>query len=319
MRYDAGSAAADAAIKRFGVQGFPTLLALSAKGEELDELGPGSPKDLLEGLEQVRAGKDTLPALRAKLLRRPKDTAFAIKLAERLSNRYPDEALEIATKALQLMDPTEKEPYAHALFILGYTQANRGESEQALGHYERIVREFPGTKTCRQVGVFATNFLGEIEPARALAFLAEVTPLSDPEHRGSLEHTRGYLYLKAAEAAWLERGKQALKDGHAEWLNVVAHECYLRNWHTKEATVWAREAVALSKGAPHILDTLAHLLARDGALGEAVEIQRAALEKASDAELRAEILRGLVTFEALQKLKQKTDGDGAAATGMKNK
>jgi hypothetical protein len=313
VRYEQGNVAADAAIKRFGVQAYPTLLVLSAKGEELTELGLFGPAEFIKDLERARGGTGTLPELRARLAKNPEDTTLAIKLAEQLSNRYPAEALEIAKAALARMDVEDRELYAHGLFLLGYAEAGRRNNDAALAHYERILDEYASTETCGEVAVFALNILSLVDPERALAFIAKALPLTDKEHRSNLEYARGQLYLKAAEAAWLVRGKEALEDGDAEWINMVAYECYLRNWHTRLSIQWARKAVELSKGAPHILDTLAHLLSRDGQIAEAVKVQSAALEKATDPKLRKEIQRGLVTFRALLALEPERGASGAGA------
>lgn len=301
VRYEEGHPEADSAIKHYGVQRFPTVLVLSAAGAELDEVGPDAPAEFIKELARIRAGIDTLPALRSYLADHPRDAPVLLKLARKLAHRHAEEAFAHGEKALANIDASDRERYAEALFLLAYIEENRNRVDEALAWYERIVDEYPHTKAAASAGLAATNILPDVEPERGLRFLERAMRLADPAWRPDLEYARGYLYYRAAEAEWLKRGREA--GDEPEVLNAVAYECYLRNWHTKEAITWARRAVALSKRAPHILDTLACLLFRDGNVDEAVSIEQEALDGAKGERLRSEIRERLVQFQAVQRLR----------------
>jgi tetratricopeptide (TPR) repeat protein len=302
IRYEAGHADADAVIKRFNVNGFPTLLVLGPDGAEWDEVGAQGPADLVKDLARIRAGTDTLPALRQRLSSDPRDTKSALDLAGKLANRHAGEAVEICERLLETTKGSDVETQASILFLLGYAESNRDGFEAALGLWERVITEFPTTKGAADAARFCGNVLPVVPPERGLAFLAKVLPCVDKAQRDDLERTRGYLHLKAAEDAWLRRGEAAGDEPEA--LNRVAWECFQRGWHTDRALAWARKAVALSNRDPNILDTLANLLFRSGALEEAIRTEEEALAKVEDAALRLEFEQNLCMWKAAHALRQ---------------
>ena len=307
VRYDDGQPAALSAQKTYGVQAFPTLLVLSPAGVELDEVGRDDPGPFVEELERIRSGRDTIASLRKDVAENPRDAGSLLKLASKLANRRPDEAFTLAETAIANTDPAEREVYAKALLELAYIEANRARVEEAMAKYERLLIEFWGTAPASLAPLLALNILPEADPQRGLRYLDKAIAIVGPDVRPSLEYTRGYLYYRAAEAEWLKRGNEAGDEPEA--LNAVAWECYLRHWHTREAIAWARRAAELSSRAPHILDTLACLLFRDGSIDEAVSLLGEALQRAESTELRQEIEERLVQFQAVQGLRAKHSGD----------
>ena len=171
--------------------------------------------------------------------------------------------------------------------------------------WERVIAEFPKSEYAGHATIFSTNVLPDLPPERGLAFIAKVMKHADKDARESLEYTRGYLYIPLAvpdlrgnEAAYLQRGKDA--GDEPEVLNMHAWECYVRGWHTEKATEWARKAVKLSNRAPHILDTLAHLLAKQGKLDEAITLEEEALAKAEDPKRRNDYEEALAKWNAVK-------------------
>jgi len=298
VRYEDGHAAAAPVLKRFHVQGFPTLLVLGPDGAEWDEVWGGRPEGLVEDLARVRAGKDTLPALRARVAGHPEDREAAADLASKLSNRYPDEAIAICERLLPTVPEDDVETRAELLFLQAYAESNRGGREAALTLFERIVDEFPGTDQVQRAAVFATNVIADVELERGLAFLRKVMPLVDEDMRRDLEYTQGYLYREAAKAEWLRRGEEA--GDEPELLNALAWDCFLAGWHTEPAIAWARKAVELSGRAPHVLDTLANLLFRHGELDEAIRLEAEAVSKEEDPAARTTYEELLVQWKALK-------------------
>jgi len=298
VRYEQDHTNAKAVLKQFNVHAFPTLLVLGPDGEEWAEIGPLDPPGLVEDLARIRTGEDTLPSLRGAVEKDPADVAAATKLASALSNRYPAEAVALCRATRERVGPGDARTTARLLFLEGYAESNRNGSEAALALFERVLTDHPGTEEARDACVFAGNVLPDVPVERGLAFIAKVLPQADAAARADLEYTRGFLYLKAAEAAWLERGEEA--GDEPEVLNSVAWECFQRGWHTEKAIGWARRAVKLSDRAPHILDTLANLLFRSGAVDEAIRLEEEAMAKAGDPDMRAEFEENLVTWNAVK-------------------
>lgn len=302
VRYEAAHADADAVIKKFNVSGFPTLLVLGPDGAEWDEVWGQGPAHFVEDLARVRAGTDTLPALRQRLKSNPADTKLALDLADKLSNRHADESVEICKRLMETTKDSDEETRARVLFLHGYAESNREGFETALGLWKRVITELPTTKGAANAAMFCGNVLPELPPERGLAFLAKVMPLLSQAQREQLEGSRGYLYLKAAEAAWLQRGEAA--GDEPEVLNMLAWECFQRGWHTEKALAWAHKAATLSNRDPNILDTLANLLFKSGALEEAIRTEEEALAKVEDAALRLGFEENLSMWKAVLSLRQ---------------
>ncbi len=302
LRYVEGHANAAPVIRRFRVQAYPTLLVLDSNGAEVATVAPLEAKEFVQELADVRAGKGTLPSLQAAVKAAPQDADAALELGGYLANRYPEQTAAICTQVVTGMKAADPR-IAKALFLHGYAESNRNQNEKALALWERVLVEYPKSKAAGDAAIFCTNVLPLLPPARGLAFLEKALMRVDPKYRRSLEYTRGYLYAKAAEAEWLRRGEEA--GDEPEVLNNVAWECYLRTWHTDKAVGWARKAVELSQGAPHMLDTLAHLLARQGKLAEAITLEKEALGKLKDDSMRADFEEALAKFKAVQAVRER--------------
>lgn len=301
VRYEHGHAAANAVIDRFGVHGFPTLLVLGPDGAEWDEVARADADGLVADLERIRRGEETLPVLRKRLEADPADTEAAVALAERLSQRRPEAAVDLCRQVMARLDPSQRESIASLLLTQGQAETSRGGHDAALALIDRIVTEYPDTRAAAVVGWLLGNCVPAEDPERMLALLEKALPLVDEDQRESLEFTRASLHHEAAARAWLRIGERAGED--PDLLNMAAWECFLRGWNTPQAIGWAREAVALSGRAPHVLDTLANLLFRAGELDEAVQLQAEAVGKAGEGAGRDELEENLVKFLAVRKLR----------------
>ena len=68
-----------------GVALFPSLLFLDPEGKPVDEIeGYRSPRTFLAEVERIRAGRDTIPALRTRLAKTPEDPIGWLDLAKKL-------------------------------------------------------------------------------------------------------------------------------------------------------------------------------------------------------------------------------------------
>lgn len=301
VRYEQGNVAADKAIKRFGIPGFPWLLVLDAGGAEVDEVGGREPAAFIEELARIQAGRDTLPALRAQLQSHPDDVGAAVKLVMRLSNRHPQDAAQLCESTLKQVKPSEKERYAQVLALLAYCHANLRDIERAVPLYDRVLTEFSETDAAKRAALSVGNMMPFIDPDRGLALFKKALQIVEPKDRFGLMNGCALLHGNALRT--LTKQLAASAGDSPDLLNFVAWECYERKWLTKEAIVWARRAVALSKRAPNILDTLAHLLFQDGQLEEAIELESEALLGVENPPQRAGFEEALAMFRAVQRVR----------------
>lgn len=285
-RFTSGTAPGDAAAERYGVQAFPTLLVVNRAGAVVDEVDWGSPAELAADLARVRAGRDTLLALRERHAEAPGDLDVRLALAARLVMRAPQEAEALVKEAEGELAAATPDQRARALLVTADSQVMRDLHAAALAGYMAVLRAYPKTRHAEEAAMMATNALPMADVEEGLAWITEALGLAPGEDaRTALEDVRAVLYERGADEALLRRGNEAGDD--AELLNHCAWECFLRNRHTTAAIGWARRAVELSGRAPHVLDTLANLLDRAGELEEAIRLEQEALERAEDPKDRA--------------------------------
>ncbi len=239
--------------KRFNVSGFPTVLFVDAKGEEIDRItGFLKAEPFLARLEQIRKGEGTFGDLKRRSAAAPKDLGLAMALAAKYQERGDRaEALKLYDRVLAA-DPENKQGYAAAIH-LGQARASLAARDQA----------------------------------GALISLEKVTTLSDPDAMREAYPALRRLYLLRNRQADIDklhdRVTALLKDDPAV-MNDVAWFYASRDERLDEALGWAQHAVELAPEDTSILDTLAEVQFRRGEQAAAVKTieQALALEPESD-------------------------------------
>ena len=234
-----------AIVERYHVVGYPTLLVLSADGEEVDRvMGFVEAKELLGRLADFRNGRGTLAELE-KRAATSHDPALAAELAKRHALRGDGRAVAETEKvvAADLDGSAGRAP--EALLVLGkyYWLRGRKDHAQAARTLERLAQLFPSSKAARDEAPYnlAIAYHGLGDDARALKTLD----------------------------AWL--------DGGAERYNAYAWCCFKNGFGRARAIAVAREGLAKHPDADALWDSLAELLAQDGHADEAVAAERKAL------------------------------------------
>src|SRR5262245_36543926 len=76
------------------VNGFPTLVVVDEKGDEIDRIvGYMPPEPFLKEIGRIQRGEDTLPALTKKAAENPDDLAAALALVTKRASSKPEDAL----------------------------------------------------------------------------------------------------------------------------------------------------------------------------------------------------------------------------------
>lgn len=302
VRYVEGYEHADSAIARFGVSAYPTLLVVSASGVELDEVWGADPQALVESLERVKRGEDTLPALHRRIAASPDDFEAIADLAGRLEWRRPWRAEILAKGALARIPDANREEKGSLLLTLASIRGMRGDGEGALSALERVLSECAGATCTRGVAPTLANYDHIVDPTRGLAVLDRARASLEPPMRNAFEGSRGVLLRRAWEASIRQETLRYADE--PELLNMQAWTCYQRGLLTEEATAWAEKAVKLSDRAPHILDTLARLYFRQDRIDEALKLEAEALMKVDpDHPGRREYEEAFATFRAVKRVR----------------
>lgn len=309
-QYIEGHDAATPVIERFHVSGYPTTLVLDAEGVEIDRVpGYKKPEAYVADLRRMLAGKDTLKSLLA--LGGNRSVQQTRTLAEKLAYADPKRAVALCDDVLAKWDDLDDEDVAWLLLQRAEALAMDESHEQAIETAERIVREYRNTEAGKFAVVQVLLALINVPPERALRFLLAAPRPEDPKAQDYLDNHAMIFHLRAAEACMERQAERHTKD--AEMLNILAWESYRGGLDTKKAIEWARSAVKLSDRAPHILDTLAHLLYWNDKIDEAVALESEALERASSERERWQYEEALAKFKAVKAVRERREAQKASA------
>src|SRR5262245_60235447 len=95
--HDEGMALAE----KYGIHGYPTLLVVDEKGEEIDRIvGFRPPEKFLPEVARILRGEGTLPALKKAVADDPKSLDAALALAEKQLDRDDAEGAAKTIKAV---------------------------------------------------------------------------------------------------------------------------------------------------------------------------------------------------------------------------
>jgi uncharacterized protein YyaL (SSP411 family) len=236
--------------KRYDVSGFPTLLIVDDKGEELDRIiGYRPPEKFISELKPILAGK-SFAALKKRVSESPSDLEAVLLLAKKHQGRgnYP-ESQELFKRLLS----EEKTPA---------TLRDEAEGGIALVAFYK--------SNGKEVAAVQKYFDKKIDSGNAV------------DHAQVLfeYHQKNKNTEKVIQAAdYLVRHGFEMD---AEFLNNYAWYLASHGAEPKRALEVAKKAVGLNPKSAHILDTLAEAYRQNGLHREAVETQKKAVEIAPD-------------------------------------
>lgn len=257
--------------EKYGVSGFPTLLLVDPKGEEVDRIvGYRPPDKFIATLKPILAG-DSFAALTKKVKANPDDLEIAVAYAKKLEERRKSEEAEAIYRRVadSKKAPAALRVVARGRLAIAQYMRSRGKNAAALEKF------FEDNKSSDAA----------VESARMLFSF--------------------YQRQKKNERA-VEIGDYLLGnglDGDSQFLNSYAWFLATHDLHLKRALKLAKKAVKLSPKSPQILDTLAESYHRNGKHRKAVSTQKKALEFASERQ-RPQYAKRLAKFEAALKESQ---------------
>jgi hypothetical protein len=299
---------------RYRVRGYPTLLFVDERGEEVDRIvGYGDVEGFTKEVERIRRGEGTLPALREAHEAAPGDVDAALAYAGKLSGSAPGKAVALLEGVAASLSGKDREAEARTWVALAGAAAEAGDTRKAVALYGRVLDERADTEAAPGAAAGVYLFLDEeTDPEEGLAFVAKVRKAGGREPiRGALERVALRLHLRAVAAGLRRMAKEAQDP---EVLNFAAWEAFERRVALDEATGWARRAVEGSGRKAHVLDTLANLLFVGGEVEEAIALEKEAVGKAEDPAMKREFEEALARFEAVRlvrRAREAGDAEGA--------
>jgi thioredoxin-like negative regulator of GroEL len=313
--------------KRFAVRGYPTVLLLNGKGQELTRfLGARPAPQIAEQFQAVFQDPRTLDDLRQAVKSDPDDVVAAYGLARKLMASASDpndrmEGLRLLAEVVQRDEENIKGVGAKALL-----ESVTLRLQMVCGYADRLVR---GAFAARWPPdyVYPDVFMGKpdtetaklhVEAGKAMeAFYRRVETEAGEELIRAAEALRRMkgVEVDAAPLAKIESqvvgdapvpASRRLCEGYylllgqassdANALNNAAWYLYTAQSHLDAAESFARKALAAAPGDVNARDTLAHILFTTGRGPEAFEMERMALSeaKASGDEASIKIFEGVL-------------------------
>jgi tetratricopeptide (TPR) repeat protein len=249
--------------RKFGVKGFPTLLVVDSRGEELDRFsGFRKPADFIAELKPILDGR-SFGAFKKRLAKNPADFDAALQLGRRYEARQNlSEANKLYQRVAQATDaPANLRGLAEGrLVLLRFLQD--GNVEPLKAHLDKYI----------ETDDVADHAMHVLQQAMA----ANDTP----------------TVVKA--------GDYLLAHGHSEnarLLNAYAWYLSMQGIQLKRALEFAQKAVKLSPDDSYILDTLAEAQARNGMPQEAIKTAERAVKHAPYGPQRTELEARLAKFK----------------------
>lgn len=253
IKVDAEKGEGIAVAKKYGVSGYPTILLISASGEEIDRIvGYVPPEPFLKSLTDYVKGVNTLAQLKADVQKNPSNARMRYALAAKYGAR--NDALQAAEHYAKLL---ELDP-ANAL----------GHNDEA--EYVLALKAMRENQSMEPVGAFAEKYPGSPLAKNALMMLVvNATRTGDAE-----------LAKKSFEHYTAKYPQDAMM------MNNYAWECAERKMNLDQAAGASRKAVDLAttdNERATYLDTEAAVEFARGKKAEAVVLEEQALLLLKDA------------------------------------
>jgi thioredoxin-related protein len=250
FKIDAEKGEGIALAKKYGVNGYPTILFIHPEGEEIDRiLGYVEAKQFLEKVTDCINGRNTLPALLAEVKTRPDDPALHYALASKYSER--NDAASAAS---------------HFKKVIGLDPKNTlGHNEEA--EYQVAVSAFRIDKDPQPLEQFATRY------PKSEMFRSALTTL-----------WRSYTKSKDGEKARKYFQQYIdINPNDARSMNAYAWGCAENGINLEHASEIAKAAVEIASAAEDkasYLDTYATVEFARGNTEKAVTLEQQALDLA---------------------------------------
>lgn len=301
VRYDAEGETGRPVAERFRIRHFPTTLFVDTSGDEVDRvIGFISPSRFVEETTRIRAGTQTLKALRVASLAAPTDVTLQVAYGRKLARAGDVDAARALLEPVA--DAAAADPAVRPLALLGLAElAHRSnDARAARARLDELMGTYPQAPECADGWLLRVDLeLRDGEPEKALRAAAEARRIvRQPGRLAYLEETVATIERKQLEATMLRWGETADAAGDVESLHRAALAALERNMNIGSAVRWAERVANAIPDDPAVLETHAALLFESGSPEKALRVGTRALELASAATDRLRIARQLSTWRA---------------------
>lgn len=182
------------AAKEYGIAGFPTVVLLNSKGEEIDRiLGFLPPQEFIQQIKDYMAGVGTFDSYLAQLEQDPDNVHTLFEVAERYYGRAKlDEAIDYYEKVFWWDQWNEKKKSDLAIYYIGITQRKDKAYGDAIVQFQRLIDTYPNSHLVPDAIVYKGYVYGKWGKTEEAIATYEGFLEAYPEH-GDVEWVTGQI------------------------------------------------------------------------------------------------------------------------------
>lgn len=292
--------------KRFQVEEAPVVIWLGPDGAEVDRIiGFGEAGSFLARLQEIREGKNTIPALRTALAAAPTDSEVLLALGERLARADPPAAVSLMDRYLAKEQGVTAA--ANRAFLIKAEAAARSGNATAWSESLRLVAErFSQTDETQGFLIPSVAPMETRAPTALLAFVEAYRQRFSPDVQYALLDMAVGAHVRGVRGALKAQAQIAGED--AAKLENIASNGLALGAVGPELLALAQRAVKLDSKSARALDTLARVQFRMGRLDEAIATEERALAAGGSPALLRDIAEQLAQMRAVREHRQKQPG-----------
>lgn len=134
----------------WGVNGYPTLILMTADGEEVDRIpGFAPPEEFVTAITDFLAGRGTLDDLKSRFAQHPDSLSLLLQIGGKYQNRGVEAQAESCYYELLARDPANAQGQApdalHSLAMTAFS-AGRDHYDTAVARFEVLIARYPQSK-----------------------------------------------------------------------------------------------------------------------------------------------------------------------------
>lgn len=151
----------------WGVTGYPSLILMTADGEEVDRIpGFAPPEEFIKSLNDFLAGRGTLDDLLSRFTRNSDSLPLLLQIGDKYQFRGKDAQAESCYTQLLTRDPANLQGQSsqalHSMAQIAYG-AGRDRYDTAMARFEAVITRFPGTDEGVDAETWVPLILGKLD------------------------------------------------------------------------------------------------------------------------------------------------------------
>lgn len=174
IKVNAGEREGGEIASNYKVHGFPTIIFIDNQGNEIDRIiGYATPDEYIPMVNDILAGKNTIPAMELELESNPNDYTLIYKLGEKYSDRGES---DISEKYYTQFLENAPEKMTEEIIFAKFSLAKSGWDNGDISGLREFIKDYPESNQCMSAyQMIARFYTTEKDTAMEIATLLEMT------------------------------------------------------------------------------------------------------------------------------------------------